>query len=825
MKMNTITGRLMGHLAWSLLLLLSISGQAVADNGNNGPRIINENGSFEDSELGVVDTSDYHLPFWELYLANGADATFEIVDDPVQDGERAVKITVNELGINAWDIQVSGYDLYVEAGASYRFSMWARAEQPGAISVFSVWHQDFGEFNALRGGFTLPTDEWQEYTFDFSVPENAPQSFPIRIPVHVAFSENVGKTIYVDNLKIFEIEEAPARRLPIVMEVSDAEIGADFEVAEEVENGDTTIYAYPVTDNLAVPGSDDRLLKFEVTFPFAGEYDLFARIRTDVDDFDSDSFFYPDTLFADLDPTEIDGWIVANSLVNVGASERNDVVTGESMASGGWRWINISQGNYHEDSVTYHVFEDSTTVSFWIGAREDLTHFHKFAFGRSDLFFTVANLDDVTAGHPEIQDDPIDIYPGPPMAEGQQKWVGNIWAPGQIQNFTNYWNQVTPENAGKWGWIEGTRGVYNWSDLDASYQLAKDNGFPFRFHVLTWGGQQPAWINDLSTEEQLEAITQWYDTLAVRYPDMDYVEVVNEGSNNHQLPDGISGSANYIEALGGTGETGHDWIITAFEMARERFPNSKLMINDYNIVSSFTWGTQNVHNYRRIIDDLIDRDLIDVIGVQAHAFSTPGSQSQITRALDVLAETGLPIQATEMDIQGNSDLSQEASDQLQLENMQRVFPVFWEHPAVEGITFWGWRPGLWMADAELIRPNGEERPALTWLIEYVSTWESEPTNVREEDGSVPVKVSLSQNYPNPFNPTTNITYEISEYVDVTLTVYDITGRRVQTLVNQQAQSPGQYSVTFYATNLASGVYMYRLNAGSFSSVRQMMLVK
>ncbi|MDG5766207.1 endo-1,4-beta-xylanase [Balneolales bacterium ANBcel1] len=817
----------MGHLAWSLILLLFLVGTANANNDNdadNGLIIVNENGSFEDSELGVVDTADYHLPFWELYLANGGDATFEIVDDPVQHGERAVKLTVHELGDNAWDIQVSGYDLYVEAGASYTFSMWARAEEPGAIAVFSVWHLDHGEFNALRGGFQLPTDEWQEYTFDFSVPESAEQRFPIRVPVHFSFPENVDKTIYVDNLQIVQTEEAPARRKPIVLEVADAEIGADFEVVEEVDNGDSITYVYPVTDNLDIPGSEDRLLKFDVFFPYAGEYDLFARVRTDVAEFDSDSFFYPDSLFTEPDPASIDGWIVANGLVGVGASQPHEVVTGESSASGDWRWINISQGNYHEESVTYHVFEDSTTVSFWIGAREDETHLHKFAFGRSDLFFTVSNLNNVTPGYSEFPDDPFEIHPGPPIADGQDKWIGNIWSPPQIANFANYWNQVTAENAGKWGSVEGTRGTYNWTNLDASYQLARDNGFPYRFHVLTWGGQQPGWINDLSTEEQLEAITQWYDTLAVRYPDMEYVEVVNEGSNNHQLPDGISGDANYIEALGGTGETGHDWIITAFEMARERFPNSKLMINDYNIVSSNTWGTQNARNYRRIIEDLMERDLIDVIGVQAHAFSTPGSQNQIRSVLDYLAETGLPIQATEMDIQGNSSLSQEASDQLQLENMQRIFPVFWEHPAVEGITFWGWRPGIWMDDAELIYPNGEERPALKWLIEYVQNWvPPAPTDVR--DDATPVRFELSQNYPNPFNPTTQIRYEVAEQADVSLQVYDITGRLVQTLVNNTAQAPGQYSVTFDGSNLASGVYLYRLQAGSFSDVRRMMLVK
>jgi hypothetical protein len=98
---------------------------------------------------------------------------------------------------------------------------------------------------------------------------------------------------------------------------------------------------------------------------------------------------------------------------------------------------------------------------------------------------------------------------------------------------------------------------------------------------------------------------------------------------------------------------------------------------------------------------------------------------------------------------------------------------------------------------------------------------------------IPGKYSLEQNYPNPFNPTTMISYEIPggvgsrEYAvgrKITLTVYDILGREVQTLVNELKQ-PGRYQATFNATNLASGVYLYRLKAGSFVETRRLCLVR
>ncbi|MBP3191208.1 T9SS type A sorting domain-containing protein [Natronogracilivirga saccharolytica] len=88
----------------------------------------------------------------------------------------------------------------------------------------------------------------------------------------------------------------------------------------------------------------------------------------------------------------------------------------------------------------------------------------------------------------------------------------------------------------------------------------------------------------------------------------------------------------------------------------------------------------------------------------------------------------------------------------------------------------------------------------------------------------PVTYNLRQNYPNPFNPTTNIEFTIPESHDVRLEVYNILGRRVATLVNTY-KNAGTHTVQFDASRLASGMYIYRLQAGDFVQQRQMMLVK
>ncbi len=98
------------------------------------------------------------------------------------------------------------------------------------------------------------------------------------------------------------------------------------------------------------------------------------------------------------------------------------------------------------------------------------------------------------------------------------------------------------------------------------------------------------------------------------------------------------------------------------------------------------------------------------------------------------------------------------------------------------------------------------------------------TAVSYPGSTIPTAYALSQNYPNPFNPTTVIVYRLPAAAHVTLRVYDILGREVETLVNEQ-ENPGRYAVTFNGSNFSSGVYFYKLDAGDYSSVRKMVLIK
>ena len=109
------------------------------------------------------------------------------------------------------------------------------------------------------------------------------------------------------------------------------------------------------------------------------------------------------------------------------------------------------------------------------------------------------------------------------------------------------------------------------------------------------------------------------------------------------------------------------------------------------------------------------------------------------------------------------------------------------------------------------------------LLSSVSAFDSTATSI-DDDISQINEFKLDQNYPNPFNPKTSIQYTIGSRQFVQLNIFDVLGNNIATLVNENKES-GSYSVKFDATNLPSGVYFYKLQAGEFTNTRKMILVK
>ncbi|MGO9482617.1 MAG: endo-1,4-beta-xylanase [Candidatus Kryptoniota bacterium] len=286
---------------------------------------------------------------------------------------------------------------------------------------------------------------------------------------------------------------------------------------------------------------------------------------------------------------------------------------------------------------------------------------------------------------------------------GNPKFLGNIIGRFVPKNFGKYWDQVTPENAGKWGFVAMSQDTnsWNWSILDSIYDYAVSKGYPFKFHNLIWRPQQPRWMHSIDSIQQKEIVASWIRLCGERYPKTAMVDVVNEPL--HQ-------PAFYKNAIGGDGNTGWDWVIWAFEKAKQAFPKAKLLINDYGILND----SANTHKYIQIINLLKARNLIDGIGCQGHGLEKTDT-SIIRSNLKLLEATGLPIFISEYDVN-------ESSDAEQLAIFEQQFPIFWNDAQVEGITMWGYiQHQTWIPFSYLVRVDGTERPALDWLQKYASS--------------------------------------------------------------------------------------------------------
>lgn len=326
-------------------------------------------------------------------------------------------------------------------------------------------------------------------------------------------------------------------------------------------------------------------------------------------------------------------------------------------------------------------------------------------------------------------------FAGPGLADGASKFVGNITqsntAPGPNDEFTKLWNQATAENGCKWGSIEGFRGNYNWAGCDAAYNWAKNNGGLFKFHALLWGSQYPNWLPNLSVDDTKKAITDWFDAVKRHYPQIDIIDVANEAIRTNNGYHSNYKNTKIIEALGGDNNQSYQFLITAFKMARERWPDAVLVYNDYNTIQ---W---DVDGGIKLIQTLQKANApIDAYGLQGHDLMSTGGNYNgtggggtcmdynqfVSTMKKIHTQTNnIPILISEYDVPSTDD-------DIQLKCYKEQFTYWMEDPYVAGITIWGYIYGHTWLDCNgqasgcsgLIK-NGQDRKAMTWLKEYLAS--------------------------------------------------------------------------------------------------------
>lgn len=810
--MNSIRNRSSMSLLCMLVLFIMTSGTALAQ--------LVTNGGFESSNPGVVDAAG--IKGWLIQVASGITPPpiFEITSDTVKQGNRALKVVIQAVGTNQWDIQAVADSIPAKKGTTYNFSVWARSKKNGAKVNFTVGNYSYSEYGAIRPA-TLGT-LWKEYTMRFTVSDD--QAY-IRAPIHFSYSGDIGNVIYIDNLRITDVN---APKLPVIVEAESGKIGSFFSKTQDgVVTYITTTQNYT---GLASPADTNRIATYQVAFQDSGYYNLFVRLRVGAGGYDDDSFFYGRGFGVKGDTASAD-WIFINGLAGAGFANAADYVDGPgALGTQIWKWVNVTKNLYQGASPekSFYVAPDSLDKIFQIASREDGLQIDKIAFGKAQYFYTVDALNNGLPGSTaKTPPDSSKYFQGPPLAAGADKFLGNAYGDVPDDLFAKYWTQLSPGNAGKWGSVAGTQDTtkWNWTGLDRAYNYAINNNMLFKEHTLIWGAQQPSWISALDSAQQIKYIETWFRMLAKRYPKIDMIDVVNEPLNDHNPPDGSGNPAraNYKKALGGNGSTGWDWVINAFALARLYFPKSQLILNDFGIINDDAATT----TYLKIINLLKQRGLIDGIGVQGHRFELESaSTTTLTNNLNRLAATGLPIYITELDL-GNLSNYGTPNDTQQLDLFKKIFPVLWEHPGVKGITLWGYLEGqMWQTTCYLVRADGTWRPAMQWLAQYIKDYK---TLVERNEPEQPGIFRLEQNYPNPFNPTTRIRFDIDAPAKVVLKIYDLLGRETATLVNENLNAGGHEAIwdgkSGAGAPVPSGTYLYRLVAGDRTVTRKLVLLR
>lgn len=376
------------------------------------------------------------------------------------------------------------------------------------------------------------------------------------------------------------------------------------------------------------------------------------------------------------------------------------------------------------------------------------------------------------------------------LSSGRGKYLGNVVRNDGVEaTFTDYWNAVTSGNGGKWQTVERNRDVMTWTRGDEAYNLARQYHLPYRYHTIAWGSQYPEWIKTLNPSEFQEEMEEFIAAIAERYKYIDQIDVLNEVVPGHQAD-----TKYFINGLGGAGESGYDWAVWVFKKSRQYFPNAKLVVNDFGIVNS----QSSIQQQLSLLKVLRDSALVDGFGAQAHTFNMDYiNAATLKQNLDYMSSAGVPIYITEMDMQGASN-----SESSQLSNYRNLFPVLWEHPAVAGITLWGYVYGnMWQPNAGLVEQDGTERTSMEWLREYMREQDfvgypmsnGEPTAVNRNKRTVQ---NMVQVYPNPSNG--RITLNNNSRDIQAIAIYDAFGRRVEDFTLQAG--------VMLEYNLSSGIY-------------------
>jgi len=480
---------------------------------------------------------------------------------------------------------------------------------------------------------------------------------------------------------------------------------------------------------------------------------------------------------------------------DIGGTSANGTVSKVEFFNGSEK---LGEATTHVNNTYTYIWNCVTTGTFIITAK---------ATDNSNNVSTSAGVK-ITVGTAPVQ--PIGL------SAGKGKYLANIIAGSIPANYNTYWNGVTSENDCKWGTVEANRDVMNWTGADRSYNHASNNYMMYRYHALAWGSQYPQWIKNLSPADFKAEVLEYMDAVAARFPNIDQIDVLNEQIGTH-----AEGTGWFRDGLGGNNggaapdnNTGYDWQIWLFRQARLRFPNAKLVLNDYGLEND-----QNaIRDMLNLVKVLRDRNLIDGFGTQAHEFNINTlTANALQSSLNLMATGGVPIYVTELDISG--------TDAEQNSRYNTLFPVYWNHAAVGGISLWGYIDGQTWKDNTGLVSSGALNPVESPAMGTIKTFINGRTTVNYPFGTITPTTCESNNPPtiSISAPANNATFAINANITITANAADVDGTVTKVeyyngdaRIGESTTGPtfaiqwnnvteGLYTITAYATDNSGNV--------------------
>jgi len=318
-------------------------------------------------------------------------------------------------------------------------------------------------------------------------------------------------------------------------------------------------------------------------------------------------------------------------------------------------------------------------------------------------------------------------------AQGKHFYMGSAVNAGTLhsgetlynQTLTAQYNLVTAENGCKWGATEPQRGRFDYSQCDTVYNYAKSAGSVFRGHNLCWGEGNPSWLQNggLSPADKRAALTNHIQNVIKRYTDVVGWDVVNEA---------VSDSGTNVLKPTVWYPDVPDYIDVAFTTARAANPNVKLFYNDYNIASSTGWSAAKSQKVYDMVKSMKQRGIpIDGVGLQLHIDLTYDLVDGVRQNMQRLADLGLEIHITELDIgcaQGTCSGWDTQKAQQQANLYVALLKVCMAQPKCTNFETWGFTDKhTWRNTDEHPLPfdeNYKGKPAFTSMLQTLVSGQS-----------------------------------------------------------------------------------------------------